>query len=265
MIASIGDFRTSAIASYAVTCPIDTCGSRNVALLDAITMSASATKCSPPPAHDAVDRGDHRLPHRVVPRGEPELGSLRAARLLAQRVGVAAQLDDVEPGLERRARSRCSRSPGRRDRRRAPATPRSSSSSIVRVHRVADVGPVELAASRPRPAARRSASRSAHDLMLVELGVAARRGRCAAACRPRCAGSASTRWNATGTLYGARCSRHAARSSSSVTSRVADDERDRHLAEPVVGHADDAGVDRRRARAAAPPRRGRGRPCCRPG
>src|SRR5262245_29059865 len=39
------------IASYEVTCPTDTCGSRNVALLAAITMSASATKCSPPPAH----------------------------------------------------------------------------------------------------------------------------------------------------------------------------------------------------------------------
>src|SRR4051812_9367131 len=51
MIGSIGDFRTSAIASYAVTCPIDTCGSRNVASDEHITMSASATKCSPPPAH----------------------------------------------------------------------------------------------------------------------------------------------------------------------------------------------------------------------
>ena len=55
----------------------------------------------------AVDRGDHRLPHRVVPRGEAQLGPLRAPRLLAQRLGIAAQLDDVEAGLERGARSRC--------------------------------------------------------------------------------------------------------------------------------------------------------------
>ena len=39
------------MASYAVTWPTDTWGSRNVASLAAMTMSASATKCSPPPAH----------------------------------------------------------------------------------------------------------------------------------------------------------------------------------------------------------------------
>ena len=38
------------MASYAVTCPIETWGSRKVASSATITMSASATKCSPPPA-----------------------------------------------------------------------------------------------------------------------------------------------------------------------------------------------------------------------
>ena len=89
MIASIGDFRTSAIASYAVTCPIDTCGSRNVAFADAITMSASATKCSPPPAHTpftAAITGFHTPLCHAVSRSSASLG---AARLLAQRVLVA--------------------------------------------------------------------------------------------------------------------------------------------------------------------------------
>ena len=47
---SIGDLRASAMGSSAVTWPTDTWGSTKVAFDDAITMSASATKCRPPPA-----------------------------------------------------------------------------------------------------------------------------------------------------------------------------------------------------------------------
>ena len=47
---SVGLFFSMPIVSKAVTCPTDTCGSRNSALVDAMTMSASATKWSPPPA-----------------------------------------------------------------------------------------------------------------------------------------------------------------------------------------------------------------------
>ena len=47
--ASIGDFLASAIVSYTLAWPTETCGSTNVAFDDAITMSASATKCSPRP------------------------------------------------------------------------------------------------------------------------------------------------------------------------------------------------------------------------
>ena len=50
MTGSTAILSMSPIASYEVTCPTDTWGSRNVAVLAAITMSASATKCSPPPA-----------------------------------------------------------------------------------------------------------------------------------------------------------------------------------------------------------------------
>ena len=94
--------RTSAIASYAVTWPTDTCGSRNVASDAAITMSASATKCRPPPAHDAVDRGDHRLPDLVVPGGEVAARpAWCAATARAARPG-RGELGHVEAGLERR-------------------------------------------------------------------------------------------------------------------------------------------------------------------
>ncbi len=61
-------------------------------------MSASATKCRPPPAQRAVDRGDHRLARsrlcRAVIRrvGVPRV----PARLLSQRPRVAGQLDHVE-------------------------------------------------------------------------------------------------------------------------------------------------------------------------
>ena len=91
----------------------------------------------------AVDRGDHRLPHLVVPRGEAQLGVAGAARLLAQRLLVAAQL------RRRRARSGTSRpSPVLTITRTSGSASSSrhassSSVSIVRVHRVADVGPVE--------------------------------------------------------------------------------------------------------------------------
>ena len=50
MTASNGSFRASPMASIAVTWPTDTCGSTNCASLAASTMSASATKWSPPPA-----------------------------------------------------------------------------------------------------------------------------------------------------------------------------------------------------------------------
>src|SRR5690606_14752080 len=49
-IGSIGDMRTRAMVSKALTWPTDTWGSRNVASVEAMTMSASATKWSPPPA-----------------------------------------------------------------------------------------------------------------------------------------------------------------------------------------------------------------------
>src|SRR5581483_1242246 len=41
----------SEMGSRALTCPTDTCGSTNEASSDASTTSASAMKCSPPPAH----------------------------------------------------------------------------------------------------------------------------------------------------------------------------------------------------------------------
>ncbi len=50
-IASIGEVRPRAMASYAVTWPTDTWGSRKRASVEATTMSASATKWRPPPAH----------------------------------------------------------------------------------------------------------------------------------------------------------------------------------------------------------------------
>ena len=106
MIGSTAILSISPIASYDVTCPTDTWGSRNVALLAAITMSASATKCSPPPATvplTAAITGFHTLLCHAVKR---ELGVARATRLLAQRVRVAAQLGDVEAGLERAALAR---------------------------------------------------------------------------------------------------------------------------------------------------------------
>jgi hypothetical protein len=49
--ASIGDLRARVITSNAETWPMDTCGSSSWARLEAMTMSASATKWSPPPAH----------------------------------------------------------------------------------------------------------------------------------------------------------------------------------------------------------------------
>ncbi len=101
MIGSIGDFRTSAIASDAVTWPIDTCGSRNVASLDAITMSASATKWRPPPAHTpliAAITGFHTELCHAVSRSSDRFVRRDCSRSAS---GFAAQLHDVEPGLER--------------------------------------------------------------------------------------------------------------------------------------------------------------------
>jgi hypothetical protein len=55
-----------------------------------------------PAGADAVDGGDHRLPDPVVPRAELQLGPLRPAGLLPQRLLVAGQLLHVEAGLEGR-------------------------------------------------------------------------------------------------------------------------------------------------------------------
>ncbi len=49
--ASKGILRANPMTSYALTWPTETWGSRNCASEAASTMSASATKCSPPPAH----------------------------------------------------------------------------------------------------------------------------------------------------------------------------------------------------------------------
>ena len=54
----------------------------------------------PAPGADPVHRGDDRLPHVVVPSGQAQLGSARPSGLLAQGVGITAQLDHVEAGLE---------------------------------------------------------------------------------------------------------------------------------------------------------------------
>ena len=84
---SIGDRRTSADPlERRWPGPIDTCGSRNAPSLDAITTSASATKCSPPPADTpltaaitglpiplchAVSRSSARLVRRDSSRSAP--------------------------------------------------------------------------------------------------------------------------------------------------------------------------------------------------
>ena len=65
-----------------------------------MTMSASATKCSPPPAQvplTAATTGFHTWFCQAVRRSSARTG---ASRLLAQSVGVPAQLHDVEAGLE---------------------------------------------------------------------------------------------------------------------------------------------------------------------
>ncbi len=49
MTASTGILRISPIASSETTCPMETCGSKNVASDAAMTMSASATQWKPPP------------------------------------------------------------------------------------------------------------------------------------------------------------------------------------------------------------------------
>ena len=64
-IGSIGDFLTSAMPSYALTWPTETCGSTKVASDAAITMSASATKCSPPPAHVPFEHAYPDPPDRL--------------------------------------------------------------------------------------------------------------------------------------------------------------------------------------------------------
>ena len=119
------------MASYAVTCPTDTWGSRNVAFDAAITMSASATKCSPPPAHTpltAAITGFHTWLCHAVSRSS---ASRVRRRLLAQRLVVAAQLGDVEAGLEGPPFAGVHDHPHRRDRRRARRHACSSSASIV--------------------------------------------------------------------------------------------------------------------------------------
>ena len=68
-----------AMASNAVTWPTDTWGSRKVASDDGDHDVGVGDEVQAAAGADAVDRGDHRLPHLVVPRRELELGALRAA------------------------------------------------------------------------------------------------------------------------------------------------------------------------------------------
>ena len=70
-----------------------------------MTMSASATKCSPPPAHTPLTAAITGFHTSLCHDGEAQLEPLRAAGLLAQRVGIAGELGHVEPGLERVART----------------------------------------------------------------------------------------------------------------------------------------------------------------
>ena len=163
-----------------------------------------------------VDRRDDRLPDRVVPRGEPELGPLRPAGLLAQRLGIAAELDDVEPGLERLPRA------GVHDHADVGVGVelRPGPFQLVEhrgVHRVADVRSVELQPTDRTPPLDDQRLVAAHD-GASRAGRAGRRGPCGAASRSRCEGACRRGGTRPGTLYGARCSRHAARSSSSETS-----------------------------------------------
>ena len=91
------------MASMATTCPTDTCGSKNWASDAAITMSASATQWNAPPRAEAVDRGDHRLPHLLVPRGEVEVPVLDRVAVALHALAVGGDLGDVDAGLERPA------------------------------------------------------------------------------------------------------------------------------------------------------------------
>ena len=85
-IGSIGDFRTSPIVSYALTWPIDTCGSTNDAVVDAMHDVRVGHEVEAAARAHAVDRGDHGLAHAAVPGGELERrrrgcgGTARAAR-----------------------------------------------------------------------------------------------------------------------------------------------------------------------------------------
>ena len=91
---------------------------------------------------DAVHGRDHRLPDLVVPCREPELGVSRPARLLAQRLLVATEVHDVDPGLERAPVACVHDHPDLRVV--VQLAPRGLELAEHRgVHRVAGVGPVE--------------------------------------------------------------------------------------------------------------------------
>ena len=110
----------------------------------------------------AVDRRDDRLAHLVVPRRQPQLGPPGAPRLLAQRVAIAGQLDDVETGLEGGAVA------GVDDDAHVgivvELVPRRLElAHHGRVHRVAGVGPVEHQPADRDLAVRRPASRRCAD------------------------------------------------------------------------------------------------------
>ena len=97
---SIGLFFSMPIVSKAVTCPTDTCGSRNSALLDAMTMSASATKWSPLLAQIPLTAAITEFCHAAMPGGKTQLGTLRLARTGRECLRISSQLDDIKPGLE---------------------------------------------------------------------------------------------------------------------------------------------------------------------
>ena len=66
--------RLSPTASKLLAWPTQTCGSRNVALVAAMTMSASAMKCRPPPAQTPFTAVMIGCRDAKMPGGELELG-----------------------------------------------------------------------------------------------------------------------------------------------------------------------------------------------
>ena len=107
MIGSNAILCDSPTPSYDIACPNDTWVSKNVASLAAMTMSASATKWSPPPAQlplTAAMTGVHTWLCHAVNRSSASRVRRDCSR---HRLLVTAQRGDVETGLEVCARSRC--------------------------------------------------------------------------------------------------------------------------------------------------------------